>query len=66
MTLSEVVLICGKLFSMIKKFLAIFNTQVLTYIITGTFTYIFSKRQKSIAFDLLVELNIPSFFVFYS
>ena len=38
------------LFSMIKKFLAIFTTQVFAYIFTNIFTHIFSKRQKSIPF----------------
>ena len=42
--------ICGRLFTMIKKFLAIFTTQVFNYIFTNILTHIFSKRQKPKAF----------------
>ena len=42
--------VCSRLFSMIKKFLSIFNTQVFTYIFTNIFTHTFSKRQESIPF----------------
>ena len=39
-----------QIFSMIKKFLAIFITQAFNYIFTVVFTLIFSKREKSITF----------------
>ena len=51
MTLFEEVSVdFSRLFSMIKKFLAIFTTQVFTYIFANNFNHIFSKRQKPIAF----------------
>ena len=42
--------ICCRLFSMIKKVLALFTTEAFTYIFTNIFTHIFSKRQISLAF----------------
>ena len=42
--------ICCRLFSMIKKFLAISTAYAFTYIFTKSYGHIFSKRQKFIAF----------------
>ena len=61
--------ICGRLFSMIKKFPAtIFTIQVFNYILSNILTHVFSKIQKPITFlqYVLVEMNSLLFFRFYT
>ena len=58
---------CYRLFSLIKKFLAVFTAHFFTYIFVNIVSHIYGKRQKSIPFykySLLVELKNESFLCF--